>query len=102
MLQYGKTDVYKGGWSSCVQSRLTQINDTSRRSLAIKFPETHYLFDIIYMKRFESQQKAHEYEQRFFGEIEVEEFVRRLDGEFYDIPSQTIDKIIRDDNRMSN
>ena len=54
------------------------------------------------MKKFESQQDAYGYEQRFFGEIEVEEFVHRLDGEFYDIPSQTIDKILTDDNGMSN
>jgi hypothetical protein len=101
LLQYGKTDVYKGGWSSCMKRRLSEINDTARRSLAIKFPDSHCIFDVIYTKKFESQQDAHDYEQRFFGEIEVEEFVRRLDGEFYDIPSQTIDKILRDDNRMS-
>ena len=98
MLQYGKTDVYKGGWSSCMKRRLSEINDTARRSLAIKFPDSHCIFDVIYTKKFESQQDAYDYEQRFFGEIEVEEFVHRLDGEFYDIPSQIIDKILGDED----
>ncbi len=98
ILRYGLTDVYKGGWSSCVKRRIAEINDTARRSLAIKFPDSHCIFDVIYTKKFESQQDAHDYEQRFFGEIEVEEFVRRLDGEFYDIPSQTIYKILGDED----
>ena len=97
VLRYGETDVYKGGYATCVESRLAEINDTARRSLARKFPETHYLFNVIHTKRFETQQHAFNYEQNFFREIEVEEFVKRLDGEFYDIPNDTLHRILRDE-----
>ena len=94
LMKYGKTDVHKGGWSSCVEKRLAEINDTARKSLAKRFPETHCLFDIIFTKKFECQQDAYDYEQEFFREIEVEEFVKRLDGEYYDIPADTVNRIL--------
>ena len=33
-----------------MKRRLSEINDTARRSLAIKFPDSHCIFDVIYMK----------------------------------------------------
>ena len=100
VLRYGETDVYKGGYATCVESRLAEINDTSRRSLARKFPETHYLFNVIHTKRFETEQEAYNYEQDFFRKIEQEESVTRLDGEYYEIERDTLRKIL-DENEMN-
>jgi hypothetical protein len=97
IFQYGETDLYKGGWATIVDNRLKEINNTTIQALEKKFPETHEIFSCIYTKLFDSKSQAHEYEQNFFEKIELEDFVKRLDGEFYDIPNDTLHRILRDE-----
>lgn len=96
LLKYGKTQLYKGGRSNCVKTRLKQINNASIRAHAKMFPETHYVYECIYEQRFDSEDEAHAFEQSFFKNLE--KHTNNVDGEYYCIPSDLLTKISHEHN----
>lgn len=96
LLQYGKTQLYKGGRSNCVQTRLKQINNASIRAHAKMFPDTHYVYECIYEQQFDSEDDAHAFEQSFFKNLE--KHMNNVDGEYYCIPSDLLTKISNEHN----
>lgn len=96
LLQYGKTQLYKGGRSNCVKTRLKQINNASIRAHAKMFPDTHYVYECIYEQQFDSEDEAHAFEQSFFKNLE--KHTDNVDGEYYCIPSDLLSKISNEHN----
>ena len=96
LLQYGKTQLYKGGRSNCVKTRLKQINNASIRAHAKMFPDTHYVYECIYEQRFDSEDEAHAFEQSFFKNLE--KHTNNVDGEYYCIPLDLLKKISHEHN----